>query len=177
MADMPRQFQGTKNPDGGYSITQAEPVDTSKRNMVKFNKANPVHMELIRSLGDSAPHSANTMKGENIMLHSGGYFSTAKDEAPAKTEGKEKPTKAVAEKRTYTKKTTKKAAPEAPKKTKLSPAAPTKKVSFLDKARAAEAAAPAPKTAAPTSAPKKGGALAAARAAEDAARKRGDLKR
>jgi hypothetical protein len=147
MADMPRQFQGTKNPDGGYSITQAEPVDTSKRNMVKFNKTNPVHVELIRSLGDSAPHSPNTMKGENVMLHSGGYFSTAKDETPAKTEGKEKPTKAVAEKRTYTKKTTKKAA------------------------------ASAPKTAAPTSAPKKGGALAAARAAEDAARKRGDLKR
>jgi hypothetical protein len=147
MADMPRQFQGTKNPDGSLSVTPVEPVDTSKRNMVKFNKANPVHMELIRSLGDSAPHSANTMKGENVMLHSGGYFSTAKDEAPAKTEGKEKPTKAVAEKRTYTKKTTKKAA------------------------------APAPKTAAPTSAPKKGGALAAARAAEDAARKRGDLKR
>ena len=49
MADMPRQFQGTKNTDGSLSVTPAEPVDLSKRNMVKFNKTNPVHMELIRS--------------------------------------------------------------------------------------------------------------------------------
>jgi hypothetical protein len=150
MAGMPRQFEGTKNTDGSFSVTPVEPVDTNKRNMVKFDKKNPVHMELIRSLGDSAPHSANTMKGENVMLHSGGYFSTAKGEAPAKTESKEKSAKAVAEKRTYTKKTTKKSAASAPKQTRA---------------------------AAPTSAPKKGGALAAARAAEDAARKRGDLKR
>jgi hypothetical protein len=150
MAEATRQFQGTKNDNGSFSVTPVEPVDLSKRNMVKFDKANPVHKELIRSLGDSAPHSPNTMKGENVMLHAGGYFSTAKDEAPAKTEGKEKPTKAVAEKRTYTKKTTKKAAAPATRPTKA---------------------------AAPASAPKKGGALAAARAAEDAARKRGDLKR
>jgi hypothetical protein len=141
MADMPRQFQGTKNTDGSLSVTPAEPVDLSKRNMVKFNKTNPVHMELIRSLGDSAPHSPNTMKGENVMLHSGGYFSTPKSDEPAKAEETAKPKKAAAEKRTYTKKTTKKAASEAPKQTKSSPAAPTKKVSFLDKARAAEAEA------------------------------------
>lgn len=150
MADTPRQFQGTKNSDGSFSVTPVEPVDLSKRHMVKFDKKNPVHMELIRSIGDSAPHSPNTMKGENVMLHSGGYFSTAKDEAPAKTEGKEKPAKAVAEKRTYTKKTTKKSAAPAPKQTK---------------------------SAAPASAPKKRGSfLDAARAAESAARKRGDLK-
>jgi hypothetical protein len=81
------------------------------------------------------------MKGENVMLHSGGYFSTPKSDEPAKAEETAKPKKAAAEKRTYTKKTTKKAAPEAPKQTKSSPAAPTKKVSFLDKARAAEAEA------------------------------------
>jgi hypothetical protein len=149
MAGMPRQFQGTKNTDGSFSVTPVEPVDTSKRNMVKFNKTNPVHMELIRSLGDSAPHSPNTMKGENVMLHSGGYFSTAKSDEPAKAEEATKPKKAADEKRTYTKKTTKKAAAEAPKQTRSATPAPAKK----------------------------GGALAAARAAEDAARKRGDLKR
>lgn len=101
MADTSRQFEGTRDGDS-IRITPVKPL--GERNMVKFDKTNPVHMELMRSLGDSAPHKAGTMKAEEVALHPGGYFSTPK--APVKNLSEEGSTEAVAKpKRTYTKKT------------------------------------------------------------------------
>lgn len=101
MAEGSRQFEGTRDGDS-IRVTPAKPI--GERNMVKFNRENPVHMELIRSLGDSAPHSSNTMKGENVMLHPGGYFSTPK--GSEKNQSEVSSEKAVAKpKRAYNKKT------------------------------------------------------------------------
>lgn len=109
MAEGSRQFEGTREGDS-IRVTPAKPV--GERNMVKFNRENPVHMELVRSLGDSAPHAPGTMKSENVMLHPGGYFSTPK--GPEKNQGEASSEKAVAKpKRTYTKKTVSGSKPKA----------------------------------------------------------------
>lgn len=99
MSDTSRQFSGSRTSEGGINITPVAPVDESKRHMVKFNKKNPVHNELIRSIGtDSGSWRQGTMKQDldKIMLHSGGYFSFPKSEAPSKTESKPKKSEAVA---------------------------------------------------------------------------------
>lgn len=58
------------------------------REMTKFDKTNKYHVGLLSAHDD-------TTKG--MMLHSGGYFSFPKKEAPAKIEGKVAPKKKVAE--------------------------------------------------------------------------------
>lgn len=114
MAETTRQFQGTRTPEGGINVTPVEPVDESKRHMVKFNKKNPVHNELIRSIGEEGqPWHRGTMKQDldKIMIHSGGYFSFPKEEAPQKTESKPKISEAVAK-------------PKAPRKARTTKPAP-----------------------------------------------------
>lgn len=106
MTNPSRQFEGTRDGDS-IRITQASPL--GERNMVKFNKNNPVHKELIRSIGEQGqPWHRGTMKEHlgDVALHEGGYFSTPK--APSKNLNEGDSAEAVARpKRKYTKKTTK----------------------------------------------------------------------
>lgn len=125
MADTPRQFEGTRDGDA-IRITPVKPL--GERHMVKFDKTNPVHMELMRSLGDSAPHKAGTMKAESVALHPGGYFSTPK--APEKNLNEGSAEKAVAKpKRAYNKKSVsaEKTRPQGTGHKRVAPSAPAKK--------------------------------------------------
>lgn len=98
---------------GRLQVSEYNKEELGPRDMTKFDKNNKYHVAMLKGAGNSSEGT------EGLMIHSGGYFSFPKKEAPAKTEGKEAPKKAVAPKK------------EAPKK----------KMSNLEKARAAEAAA------------------------------------
>ena len=96
---------------GRPRVEEYNEEELGPREMTKFDKNNKYHVGMLTAKDDS---------NKGMMIHSGGYFSFPKKEAPAKTEGKSAPKKAV-----------------APKKD----AAPKKKMSNLEKARAAEEAA------------------------------------
>jgi hypothetical protein len=95
---------------GRLQVSEYNKEELGPREMTKFDKNNKYHVGMLTAADDS---------NKGMMLHSGGYFSFPKKEAPAKTEGKAAPKKAVAPKK------------EAPKK----------KMSNLENARAAEDAA------------------------------------
>lgn len=97
---------------GRLQVSEYNEEELGPREMTKFDKTNKYHVGMLTATDDS---------NKGMMVHEGGYFSFPKKEAAAKTEGKGAPKKAV-----------------APKK---DGAAPKKKMSNLEKARAAEDAA------------------------------------
>lgn len=106
---------------GRHRIEKRTEEEKGPRTMTKFDKNNKYHVAMLKSAGAGKDETT-----EGMMIHPGGHFSFPKKEAPAKTEGKAAPKKAVAPKAEASKK-------EAPKK----------KVSNLEKVRAREAAAKA----------------------------------
>jgi hypothetical protein len=106
---------------GRPHVVQYNKEELGPREMTKFDKNNKYHVGMLKSAGEGVDDST-----EGMMMHSGGYFSFPKKEAPAKTEGKAATKKPAAPK------------PAAPKK---DGAAPKKKMSNLEKARAAEESA------------------------------------
>ena len=98
---------------GRIQVSEYNKEELGPRETTKFDKNNKYHVAMLKSAATS------TEGTEGMMIHPGGSFSFPKKEAPAKTEGKAAPKKAVAPKK------------EAPKK----------KMSNLEKARAAEEAA------------------------------------
>jgi hypothetical protein len=97
---------------GRLQVSEYNKEELGPREMTKFDKNNKYHVGMLTATDDS---------NKGMMVHEGGYFSFPKKEAAVKTEGKGAPKKAV-----------------APKK---DGAAPKKKMSNLEKARAAEDAA------------------------------------
>jgi hypothetical protein len=97
---------------GRLQVSEYNDEQLGPREMTKFDKNNKYHVGMLTATDDS---------NKGMMIHSGGYFSFPKKGAASKTEGKGAPKKAV-----------------APKK---DGAAPKKKMSNLEKARAAEDAA------------------------------------
>lgn len=116
----PRQFNSLNR--SGYEgskesgVTPVTPLK-EPRIYTKFNKENPVHQNLMRSLGSSAPVNKNTMSGgEEVALHAGGYFSLPY--TPQKKLESKPATKAVARK-AHTTKESKPVAPVGKKKSNL----------------------------------------------------------
>lgn len=108
--------QGTGKWDfggGRLQVAERTPEELGPREMTKFDKNNKYHVAMLKSAGESKDAT------EGLMLHSGGYFSFPKKEQPKKEAPQKKPTQKAAEKAV----------------------APKKKMSNLEKARAAEAEA------------------------------------
>lgn len=72
---------------GRPHVEEYNEEELGPREMTKFDKTNKYHVGLL---------SAHDETTKGMMLHSGGYFSFPKKEAPAKTEGKAAPKKKVA---------------------------------------------------------------------------------
>ena len=82
---------GTSKWDFGGGRPRVEEYNKEElgpREMTKFDKTNKYHVGLL---------TANDDSNKGMMLHSGGYFSFPKKEAPAKSKTKAAPKKKVAE--------------------------------------------------------------------------------